>query len=67
MRPLVGDDRRAVVELESRFGTPVAYLPGETAGDTLPPSGDLFADPAYDLTRLIARTASEQSVSSLFD
>ena len=23
------DDRRAVVELEARFGTPVDYLPGE--------------------------------------
>lgn len=31
------DDRRAVVELEKRFGTQVEYLPGETAGDTLPP------------------------------
>lgn len=59
------DDRRAVVELEHRFGTPVAYLPGETAGDTLPPSGDLFADPAYDLTRLIARTASEHDYKVL--
>jgi asparagine synthase (glutamine-hydrolysing) len=52
------DDRRAVVQLEERFGTPVGYLSGEMAGNTLPPSGDLFADPAYDLTRLIARTAS---------
>ena len=55
----LGDDRRAVVELEERFGTPVSYLPGAAAGDTVPPSGDLFADPAYDLTRLIARTARE--------
>jgi asparagine synthase (glutamine-hydrolysing) len=53
------EDRRAVLELERRFGTPVDYLPGETAGDALPSSGDLFADPAYDLTRLIARTARE--------
>lgn len=59
------DDRKAVVELERRFGTPVAYLPGETAGDTLPASGDLFADPAYDLTRLIARTAGEQGYKVL--
>ena len=59
------DDRRAVVELEHRFGTPVAYLSGETAGETLPPSGDLFADPAYDLTRLIARMASEQGYKVL--
>ena len=59
------DDRRAVVELEHRFGTPVAYLPGEEAGDMLPPSGDLFADPAYDLTRLIARTANEHGYKVL--
>ncbi len=55
----LGDDRRAVVELEARFGTPVSYLPGEVSGDTVPSSGDLFADPAYDLTRLIARTARD--------
>jgi len=54
------DDRQAVVELQARFGTPVAYLPGEAAADVLPSSGDLFADPAYNLTRLIARTAREQ-------
>ncbi len=59
------DDRRAVVELEARFGTQATYLPGETAGDVLPPSGDLFADPAYDLTRLVARTASEQGYKVL--
>ncbi len=59
------DDRRAVVELEARFGTPVEYLPGETAGDVLPLSGDLFADPAYDLTRLIARTARDQGYKVL--
>ena len=61
----LGDDRRAVVELEKRFGTPVSYLPGESAGDVLPSSGDLFADPAYDLTRLIARTANEQGYKVL--
>ena len=59
------DDRRAVVELQARFGTEVDYLPGETAGDVLPSSGDLFADPAYDLTRLIARTARQQGYKVL--
>jgi asparagine synthase (glutamine-hydrolysing) len=59
------DDRRAVVQLQARFGTPVDYLPGETAGDVLPSSGDLFADPAYDLTRLIARTARDQGYKVL--
>ena len=61
----VDDDRRAVVELEDRFGTPVSYLPGEDADDILPPSGDLFADPAYNLTRLIARTARDQGYKVL--
>jgi asparagine synthase (glutamine-hydrolysing) len=59
------DDRKAVSELEARFGTTVGYLPGESADDTLPGSGDLFADPAYDLTRLIARTASEEGYKVL--
>jgi asparagine synthase (glutamine-hydrolysing) len=61
----LSDDRRAVVELQARFGTPVDFLPGETAGDVLPSSGDLFADPAYDLTRLIARTARKQGYKVL--
>jgi asparagine synthase (glutamine-hydrolysing) len=51
--------------LEARFGTPVDYLPGETAGEILPPTGDLFADPAYQLTRLIARTARDQGYKVL--
>lgn len=59
------DDRRAVVQLESQFHTPVSYLAGETAGDVLPGSGDLFADPAYDLTRLIARTARDDGYKVL--
>src|SRR5205085_4899154 len=61
----LNDDRRAVVGLEARFGTPVDYLAGESAGDVLPSSGDLFADPAYDLTRLIARTARQQGYKVL--
>ena len=59
------DDRRAVEELERRFGTAVDYLPGKEAGDVLPASGDLFADPAYNLTRLIARTAKEHGYKVL--
>jgi asparagine synthase (glutamine-hydrolysing) len=54
------EDRRAVAQLESRFGTKVDYLSGENAQDILPLSGDLFADPAYGLTRLIARAARDQ-------
>ena len=59
------EDRRAVMELEALFGTTVGYLPGESAADTMPVTGDLFADPAYDLTRLIARTASEEGYKVL--
>ncbi len=55
----LADDAHAVAGLERRFGTPVTYLAGEEAHDVLPPSGDLLADPAYDLTRLIARRARE--------
>lgn len=61
----LGDDRRAVMELENQFTTPVDYLPGEAADDVLPISGDLFADPAYDLTRLIARTARDHGYKVL--
>jgi asparagine synthase (glutamine-hydrolysing) len=59
------EDRQAVVELERRFATPVDHLRGEAAQDTLPPSGDLFADPAYGLTRLIAGTAADQGYKVL--
>src|SRR5437868_15495110 len=55
----LGDDVVAVRNLEARFGTPVSYLRGEMSESVVPPSGDLFADPAYDLTRLIAQNASE--------
>lgn len=59
------DDRKAVAELESRFGTKVDYLAGEDADDILPPSGDLFADPAYGLTRLIASAARDNGYKVL--
>jgi asparagine synthase (glutamine-hydrolysing) len=60
------EDVDAVRALEARFGTPVDYLPGDKAeAVALPPSGDLFADPAYELTRLIARSAREQDFKVL--
>ena len=59
------DDRLAVRQLQSRFGTPVDYLRGEAAGTGLPRSGDLFADPAYELTRLVATTARAQGYKVL--
>lgn len=61
----LGEDAKAVAELESRFGTKVDYLSGEDAEDVLPPSGDLFADPAYGLTRLIARSARDNGYKVL--
>lgn len=61
----LGEDRQAVAELEQRFSTRVEYLAGEEADEMLPPSGDLFADPAYDLTRLIARTAKRDGYKVL--
>jgi len=60
------EDTEAVKDLEQRFGTGVTYLPGENADSpTLPPSGDLFADPAYGLTRLIASSASSDGLKVL--
>lgn len=62
----LADDHRAVRSLEQRFGTPVVYLMGEDGEDSLPPSGDLFADPAYGLTRLIAAAARERGQKVLW-
>lgn len=56
-REHLDDDYRAVSELAQRWGTPVDYLAGERSEDVLPASGDLFADPAFGLTQLIARSA----------
>lgn len=59
------EDAAAVATLERRFGTPTEYLAGETAPELLPPSGDLFADPAHNLARLIARRAHERGLKVL--
>jgi len=54
----LAEDANAVRQLELRFGTATTYIPGDEAPHViLPPSGDLFADPAYELTREIARAA----------
>jgi asparagine synthase (glutamine-hydrolysing) len=51
-----GEDARAVERLHEALGTPVTFLDGAGAEHGyLPSSGDLFGDPAYELTRLIAR------------
>jgi asparagine synthase (glutamine-hydrolysing) len=56
----IGEDAKAVALLERHLGTPVTYLDGRDATDDYNVvSGDLFADPAYELTRLISRKANE--------
>jgi asparagine synthase (glutamine-hydrolysing) len=51
-----GEDARAVERLEASIGTPVHYLDGSEAEHTYRPlSGDVFADAAFELTRLISR------------
>ena len=62
----LNEDAAAVGVLEQQLGTPVTYLQGEGAEvRPLPSSGDLFADPAYELTRQIARAAGEQGYKVL--
>lgn len=62
----LSEDAVAVRQLQQRFGTPTRYLPGQEAEQVLlSPSGDLFADPAYELTRQIAAAAREDDVKVL--
>lgn len=62
----LSEDAAAVRRLEQRFGTPTTYLPGRNAEPVLlPPSGDLFADPAYELTRHISRAAQADGIKVL--
>jgi asparagine synthase (glutamine-hydrolysing) len=51
-------DAATVRDLERTFGTPVEYIEPDAVPEELAASGDLFADPAYGLTRMIARAAS---------
>lgn len=51
-----GDDAAAVERIERTIGTRVTYIDGaEAEHGYLPVSGDIYADPAFELTRLIAR------------
>ena len=62
----LSEDAMAVRQLQQRFGTPTRYLPGQEAEQILlPPSGDLFADPAYELTRQIAAAARDDGIKVL--
>lgn len=62
----LSEDAAAVRRLEQRFGTPTTYLAGEDAEQVvLPHSGDLFADPAYELARHISRQAQADGIKVL--
>lgn len=62
----LSEDAVAVRQLEQRLGPSVRYLPGQDAEQVvLPPSGDLFADPAYELTRQLAHAAKEDGYKVL--
>lgn len=62
----LSDDANAVRRLQRQFETDVHFIDGEGVDvEALPPSGDLFADPAVDLCRLIARHANAQGVKVL--
>ena len=54
----LSEDTATVRALSDLLGTPVTYVAGEDASDSLPRAGDLFADPAHDLARSISRRAS---------
>ena len=59
------EDAATVRALSDLLGTPVTYVPGEEASDSLPRAGDLFADPAHNLARTISRRASGDSFKVL--
>ena len=49
------EDAEAVVRIQESLHTPVHYIDGSEAKHTyLPLSGDVYADPAFELTRLIS-------------
>jgi asparagine synthase (glutamine-hydrolysing) len=61
----LSEDAVTVRALSSLLGTPVTYVAGEEASDSLPLAGDLFADPAHDLARTISRWASRDGFKVL--
>jgi asparagine synthase (glutamine-hydrolysing) len=61
----LSEDAKAVRELELMFGTPVQFIKGVAINQSLTISGDLFADPAHSLTRLIAKAAQHQGFKVL--
>lgn len=62
----LSDDTVAVRALAAAFGTPVRELPGEDARPpAAPAAGDLLADPAHELTALIAGRARAEGYKVL--
>jgi asparagine synthase (glutamine-hydrolysing) len=61
----LSEDTATVRALSGMFGTPVTYVAGEEASDSLPRAGDLFADPAHNLARTISRRASDDGFKVL--
>jgi asparagine synthase (glutamine-hydrolysing) len=61
----LSEDAVTVRALSGLLGTPVTYVAGEDAPDSLPCAGDLFADPAHDLARTISRQASKDGFKVL--
>lgn len=62
----LSDDLDTVRSLAARWGTPLTEVPAPSqASDAPPPSGDLFADPAYELTRNLSRAAGVAGVKVL--
>ncbi|MCW2506109.1 MAG: Asparagine synthase, glutamine-hydrolyzing [Actinomycetia bacterium] len=51
------EDARMVRTLQRHFGSPVSFVAGQECEDGSSRSGDLFADPAFGLTSLIAARA----------
>ena len=61
------EDAATVRTLQTVLRSPVTYLGGADGERVeVPPSGDLFADPAYELTRLIAARARRDGLKVLW-
>jgi asparagine synthase (glutamine-hydrolysing) len=61
------EDAATVRALRDQLETPTQFLDGRTATSRLLPfSGDLFADPAYDLARLISARSKTMNCKILF-
>jgi asparagine synthase (glutamine-hydrolysing) len=61
----LSEDAATVRALGDLLGTPVTYVAGEEASDSLPRAGDLFADPAHNLARTISCRASHDGFKVL--